>query len=75
MSTIDTIRPYCPSIGVGDKNHKTPSTILGVINWMRLALAKRRSRIDLSELTEDQLRDIGITKAEAHQEASRSFWD
>ncbi|QRM53325.1 DUF1127 domain-containing protein [Sinorhizobium sp. BG8] len=51
--------------------------------WMaRLAdgfarhLWKRRSRRALSEMSDDQLNDIGITRAEARREAERSwFWD
>ncbi|EJZ23198.1 DUF1127 domain-containing protein [Rhizobium sp. Pop5] len=38
-------------------------------------LEKRHSRRRLSELTEDELRDIGLTGAQARAEASKSwFW-
>ncbi|WP_275782813.1 DUF1127 domain-containing protein [Pararhizobium gei] len=43
-------------------------------DWMETCGAKRRSRIALSELTDDQLADIGITPAEARREASRPYW-
>lgn len=39
-------------------------------------LAKRESRWVLRELTDDQLRDIGLTRREAATEAKKSFfWD
>ncbi|ANM10061.1 MULTISPECIES: DUF1127 domain-containing protein [unclassified Rhizobium] len=38
-------------------------------------LEKRRSRRTLCELTEDELRDIGLTRAQAKAEISKSwFW-
>ena len=35
----------------------------------------RRTRIKLASLTEDQLRDIGITREQAIAESQRPFWD
>ncbi|ANL33690.1 MULTISPECIES: DUF1127 domain-containing protein [Rhizobium] len=38
-------------------------------------LEKRRSRRKLSELTDDELRDIGLTRAQATAEIAKSwFW-
>ncbi|WEZ83352.1 DUF1127 domain-containing protein [Rhizobium sp. 32-5/1] len=36
---------------------------------------KSRTRIALSELTDSQLDDIGVTRAEARREACQSFWN
>ncbi|MFN3546312.1 MAG: DUF1127 domain-containing protein [Mesorhizobium sp.] len=36
---------------------------------------RRRQRRDLLDLTDDQLRDIGLTRAQARREAARPFWD
>jgi uncharacterized protein YjiS (DUF1127 family) len=36
--------------------------------------ARKRSRRALSELSPDQLRDIGVTAKDAHVEASLPFW-
>ena len=36
---------------------------------------RRRQRLQLLELTEERLRDIGIEPHQARQEASRPFWD
>ena len=38
-------------------------------------LARRRSRRALLEMTDEQLKDIGLSRAEAHGEAYRPFWD
>ena len=35
---------------------------------------RRRSRLALQQLTPDQLRDVGLTPAEASIEARRVFW-
>ncbi|WP_244490272.1 MULTISPECIES: DUF1127 domain-containing protein [Rhizobium/Agrobacterium group] len=46
-----------------------------VIAWIIDREDKRLSRIALSELTDDQLADIGVTPAEARREAARPFWN
>ena len=39
--------------------------------WRRI----RRERQQLLDLDEHMLRDVGLTRAQARQEASRPFWD
>ena len=39
--------------------------------WLSVA----RERAQLRELTDAQLADIGLTRADAHAEAARPFWD
>jgi uncharacterized protein YjiS (DUF1127 family) len=46
-----------------------------MIVWILRREEKRLSRIALSELTDDQLADIGITPAEARREAAQPFWN
>lgn len=41
------------------------------VDWCSLRLMLRRSRIQLMDLTDDQLRDIGITRADADKEARK----
>jgi uncharacterized protein YjiS (DUF1127 family) len=43
--------------------------------WIDGLLERRRSRLALLEMTDDQLRDIGISRCDAHREGLRSFWD
>ncbi|APH74665.1 DUF1127 domain-containing protein [Aquibium oceanicum] len=38
------------------------------------AFERRRQRRDLLALSDDQLKDIGISRSMAHREASRPFW-
>lgn len=32
------------------------------------------SRLELSEMSDHQLKDIGLTRKEAHQESKKPFW-
>ncbi|MFE0014016.1 DUF1127 domain-containing protein [Mesorhizobium sp. NPDC059054] len=43
--------------------------------WLSLALERHRSRKILLEMTDEQLKDIGISRADAHREGMRSFLD
>ena len=40
--------------------------------WLR---QRQRTRQHLSELSDDQLNDIGISREAAHQEANKFFWE
>ncbi|MDO9417119.1 DUF1127 domain-containing protein [Pararhizobium sp.] len=43
--------------------------------WFDGRTDKARSRYALSELTDDQLRDIGVSRRDAQREATQSFWN
>ena len=43
--------------------------------WIDGVLERRRSRLALLEMTDDQLKDIGISRCDAHREGLRSLWD
>lgn len=45
------------------------------IGWVNGRMEKRRSRKALLELTDDQLKDIGLSRGEAYSEAARPLWD
>ncbi|KRB60180.1 hypothetical protein ASE04_24195 [Rhizobium sp. Root708] len=52
------------------------SPIARVLRAMRSWHAKRESRRTLQFLTDDELRDIGITRSQARKEVGKSFfWD
>ncbi|WP_454849134.1 DUF1127 domain-containing protein [Rhizobium binxianense] len=65
--------------GTFPRKHRSAATVglcrragRGILDW----LEKRRSRQALAELSEDQLRDIGISRAEARKEVAKSwFWN
>lgn len=70
MSAIDTIA--ATSISNRDK---PAYTLPKVIVWIETLLQRRRSRLALLEMSDEQLKDIGISRAEAYGEANRPFWD
>ena len=59
---------------------KRPASIRGLLYRAWLAVrawwVKRRTRHALVEMTEEQLRDIGVSRSEARREVGKSFyWD
>jgi uncharacterized protein YjiS (DUF1127 family) len=81
MTTIDAIRTDDRQPVGATTSHKPGgiSAFLAILSsalwWLERQLEKRRSRRILLELTDDQLKDIGITRADAYGEAYRRFWD
>ena len=77
MSTIDTI----DTIEAGTVRSRTgfSASSAGAIiifwNWFGDAMMKHRTRIHLSELSNELLNDIGVAPAEARREIKRFFWD
>lgn len=74
MSTIDTI-------GRGERANRhrlltalrlLPILVIGMFD--RIA-ERHRSRVALLELNDEQLKDIGLTRADAWREGVRPFWD
>ncbi|PSH66128.1 MULTISPECIES: DUF1127 domain-containing protein [Phyllobacterium] len=77
MSTIDTIRRRG-----GSEIHKASTgnrglvrTISALSAWYGNAMVKRRTRLHLSELSDELLKDVGIAPADARREFGRPFWD
>lgn len=50
------------------------SVLARVVAMIEGAAARRRSRLALLEMTDAQLKDIGISRSQAYREASRPFW-
>ncbi|WP_328596135.1 DUF1127 domain-containing protein [Brucella pecoris] len=80
--TIDTILPVPVADSITDLpkglqvNLTTASRpqvgyISRFLDWVSYRMMLRRSRIALSELTDDQLRDIGLQREEAEREARK----
>ncbi len=66
IDTIDTIR-----VRMREVSHARRSGWQNFVEWCSMRLTLRRSRIELMELTDDQLRDIGITRSAADKEARK----
>lgn len=50
-------------------------TVTSFVLWIDALMDLRRSRLALLEMTDDQLKDIGISRCDAHREGIRSLWD
>lgn len=66
MNSVSTVqfagREYCAKKGM----------LRRLIDWLSWRAAIRRSRIALFDLSEDQLRDIGLQRSEAEKEARKA---
>ncbi len=49
--------------------------IIAVANWIDRLMVRRRSRLALLEMTDEQLKDIGLSRGEAYSESMRRFWN
>ena len=49
--------------------------LMDVANELDLRHKRQKSRAELPSLSETQLKDIGITREQALDEARRNFWD
>lgn len=70
MSTFTTFRTDIST----EMSNSGGSMLLRFVSMIEDALERRRSRLALMELTEDQLKDIGVSRCEAYREANRPFW-
>ncbi|WP_026379656.1 DUF1127 domain-containing protein [Afifella pfennigii] len=73
MGAIDTIRGSTSWLRLASRQ----GSALGAKLHARLALMaqRRRTRRALLELTDTQLKDIGLSRADAYREGRRPFWD
>lgn len=49
--------------------------VSSLVKWIDHLLERRRGRLALLEMTDDQLKDIGISRCDAHREGIRRLWD
>lgn len=66
ISTISLKKPILRVIG---------AALMAALEAIDLRLQRQRSRRDLLELTDDQLKDIGLSRSDAHCEGYRPLWD
>jgi uncharacterized protein YjiS (DUF1127 family) len=50
-------------------------TFIRYVTWLEAKLERKRTRRALSELSEYELKDIGLSRCDAEREARRRFWD
>lgn len=77
MSTIETLsrsgsfRETAPSTGIATRMVRLLSKAVDRLSAM---MERRRSRLFLLEMTDDQLKDIGLSRADAEREGLRRPW-
>ncbi len=71
--TIDTM--YRTSAPGRSFSTRLGAFLLAVGTLVASYAERRRSRLALLEMTDDQLKDIGVSRADAWNEARRSPWD
>ncbi|MDR7224188.1 DUF1127 domain-containing protein [Aminobacter aminovorans] len=71
MSTIDAIGGVATAASL----HRKHGGLRGFVGWLAFCMERRRTRLALLELTDDQLADIGISRCDAYREGLRPFYD
>ncbi|MBB4245153.1 MULTISPECIES: DUF1127 domain-containing protein [Rhizobium] len=73
--TTDIDRPMQAAATVAGRGRRKPGLWRKALKRFLTYLEKRETRWSLRELTDDQLLDIGMTRAEARTEVNKSwFW-
>lgn len=75
MSTIDTMPRKDRRTHSAPVPSSTTLLLSGLLGRIGRAVERWRQRRDLLELTDPELRDIGLTRRQARREAARPFWD
>ncbi|TIW20650.1 MAG: DUF1127 domain-containing protein [Mesorhizobium sp.] len=80
MDTIETIRyagPEFRSQTVAPRGFvgRLVLVLRSIARQIDRMLERRRGRLALLEMTDEQLKDIGISRCDAHHEGIRPFWE
>ena len=51
------------------------SLAASALTWLHTVLDRRRTRLALLEMNDEQLKDIGISRADAYREAHIPLWN
>ncbi|WP_318011484.1 DUF1127 domain-containing protein [Mesorhizobium sp. CA8] len=82
MDTIETIRYTRLAFGAQAEPLANRSfvgriavVLRSIARQIDRMLERRRGRLALMEMTDDQLKDIGISRCDAHRESIKAFWE
>jgi len=80
MNTIDTFRHghaelHGRPLARGRFVDRVVFVLGSVARLIDRMLDRRRSRLALLEMTDEQLKDIGVSRCDAYREGIRPFWD
>lgn len=77
MDTIETIR-YADAARANAHRSFVDRVVLvlkSIARQIDRMLERRRSRLALLEMTDEQLKDIGVSRCDAHREGIRPLWE
>ena len=77
MVTIDTIssRAHRRTVSTAGFGPRFVIRLPALLKALGRRLEMRRSRLALLELSDEQLKDIGLSRTDAYREGIRSWWD
>ena len=76
MATIETIYRTSPGHEYDiSQSNGSRFSMISVLAWIERQLERRRSRLALLEMNDEQLKDIGLSRSDADGEAQRRFWE
>lgn len=77
MGAIDTISASKPERASAVRVYLrlVKAAMVVGMRWISWRIERRRTRRALLSMTDDQLKDIGISRADAYREGIRSFLD
>ncbi|AZO45130.1 DUF1127 domain-containing protein [Mesorhizobium sp. M7D.F.Ca.US.005.01.1.1] len=64
-----------PTIRTATMRQSLGAHFVAAASWIGRQMERRRSRRALLEMTDDQLKDIGLSRGEAYSESVRRLWD
>jgi uncharacterized protein YjiS (DUF1127 family) len=70
-----TIPATAPTIRTATIRQSLGVQFVAAASWIGRQMERRRSRRALLEMTDDQLKDIGLSRGEAYSESIRRLWD
>ncbi|MFD2057235.1 DUF1127 domain-containing protein [Mesorhizobium calcicola] len=73
--TIPALKPTARASGTTTIQQSLRAQFNAAAGWIGRQMERRRSRRALLEMTDDQLKDIGLSRGEAYGEFSRRLWD
>lgn len=80
MDTIETIHYAGPTARAstplrGGFVNRLVVVLGSIASQIDAMLERRRSRLALLEMTDEQLKDIGVSRCDAHREGIRPMWE
>lgn len=56
------------------RTSETRPSLTSILAWVGNRFERRRGRLALLEMSDEQLKDIGVSRGDAYREAHRPMW-